>query len=80
MLHAGAEKLAHETRRAGARALGAVQHQPQPASRLVKPAFDHLALHNPARIENGLARRLARVKQRGIEQEPGEHVLIGHRL
>ncbi|PFS10739.1 hypothetical protein COK46_26300, partial [Bacillus thuringiensis] len=46
----------------------------------VEPALDHLALHHAAGIEHRLTRRLPRVEQRGVEQQPGQHLLVLHAL
>ena len=43
--------------------------------------LDHLALHHAAGIDARPARGVfAHVEQRGVEQEPGQHLLVVHRL
>ena len=39
-----------------------------------------LALHEPAGVEHVLHRRFREVEQRGVEQQPGQHLLVVHRL
>src|SRR6185369_6953193 len=54
----------------------AIQGQPQTATAIL----DDLAAHEPARIDDVDRRALAHVENRRIEQHPGKHLVVVHRL
>ena len=57
-------------------ALRGVEHDAQRAI----GQFHHLAPHQAAWIGHLLGRDLPEIEQRGVEQEPGQHLLVLHRL
>src|SRR3984893_4696583 len=42
--------------------------------------LDHLTLHDSARIDHVLRRRLGHIEQRGIKPQPAQHLVVPHRL
>src|SRR5215213_11145098 len=76
VLDAGAEQFVEEARRKRALALRGVEDEAQGAVL----ARDHLALHDAAGVEHVVDPRLTEVEKRGVEQKPGQHLLVVHRL
>ena len=76
VLHAGAEIMREEARRQRLLALRGVERDAQAPVR----GLHHLAAHDAARIDDVKLRRLGDVEQRIVEQEPGQHFLVMHRL
>ena len=76
VLNARAEHIGQKARRLGVPALRGVEDE---AERSVL-GLDHLALHDAAWIDHVLHRRLPHVEQRDVEEEPGQHLLVVHRL
>src|SRR5262245_2610888 len=60
----------------GLAAFGAVEREAQTAA----VAFDDLAAHQPSRIDHVDHGRFPGAENRDIEQQPGEHFLVAHRL
>ena len=42
--------------------------------------LDHLAAHHAARIDDVLLGDFLQIEQRGVEQQPAQHLLVAHRL
>src|SRR5262249_7074487 len=76
MLDAGAEYFRQEAGRLRASTLGGVEDD---AQRSVG-SLDHLAPDESARISDVLGRNLLEIEQRGIKQQPGQHLLVVHGL
>src|SRR5215203_3202449 len=57
-------------------ALGSVEDE---AQRSVL-SLDSLALHDAARVDDVLHRRLRDLEERVVEEKPGEHLLVAHGL
>src|SRR5260221_1663248 len=76
LLNAGPEEVVHETRGERAAALRRVEDEPNGSAF----GLDGLALDDPAGIDDVLYGRLLHVEEGGVEEKPGEHLFILHRL
>jgi hypothetical protein len=76
MLDAGAEEFRQKARRQGPRRRRAVENEAHAAAGV----GDRLALHQAAGIGNLDLRRATEIEDRGVEQQPGQHLVVLHRL